>query len=597
MNRNFRLHQITAIFLAFFAFVMSALISRTVFERLPHLEDEVAYLFQARVFARGDLTIDIPDPRRAYWQPFVVDHTESGQRFGKYTPGWPAILSVGVHLGQEWVINAFFAALTVALTYRLAGEIFNRDVGLIAAALTAFSPMALLLNASLMGHSAALCCATLFMYAYWRIERGRNGFRWAFIAGTALGIVVISRPLTAVAIALPFVALSAVRLIHALMLRIDWSKTPLRAMLILAGCTLLISTAIPLFNAAATHNPRQNLYELVWSYDKVGFGECCGRNLHRLEKAVAHTRFDLSLTAADLFGWQLGGITPELQDHLRTRSDYWPQIGLSFVPLPFGVLISLFPKLRRDQRLGLGAFILWLIGAGIWVALALNLDRKILADPIFSWIWVLTALAWLLMPLYFLKDAAPPLRWTWLFLSITLGIVLVQMTYWIGSQRYSTRYYYEALTAAAILSAILIAALARKINRQLVYGALALLLIYSLYAYSTPRISALYQFNQVGRTLIDAVNQLREDDRPILVLITGPASGENQVRWRAYGSLMVSTSPYLDSEIVAAWDTQAEGVREAILERFPDRQVIEMEAAGNQAYFKDPSPSNDQEIP
>jgi hypothetical protein len=193
-----RYHFIVLLLIAF-SMVMSALISRVVFERLPHLEDEVAYLFQAKTYAGGHLVIDSPEPRRAYWQPFVVDYAPTGERFSKYTPGWPALLTIGVLFGQPWIINAFLAGLTVALTYRLGSEIFNPDVGLIATVLTAFSPMALLLNATLMGHTAALYGVTLFFYAYWRIERGRHALRWGIIAGIALGLVVTTRPLTPLA--------------------------------------------------------------------------------------------------------------------------------------------------------------------------------------------------------------------------------------------------------------------------------------------------------------------------------------------------------------------------------------------------------------
>jgi hypothetical protein len=171
-KRPFAYHQRLALVLAVFSFGMAGLVSRTVFERLPHLEDEMAYLFQARTYARGSLVIESPVPSRAYWQPFVVDF--DGRRFGKYTPGWPLHLMVGEMMGQPWVINAFLAAMTVALVYRLGREVYSVDVGLIAAALVAFSPMALLLNATLMGHTAALFAVVLFMYAYWRIERGRR---------------------------------------------------------------------------------------------------------------------------------------------------------------------------------------------------------------------------------------------------------------------------------------------------------------------------------------------------------------------------------------------------------------------------------------
>ncbi|HEX2905982.1 MAG TPA: hypothetical protein VHO69_03935, partial [Phototrophicaceae bacterium] len=101
-----------------------------------------------------------------------------------------------------------------------------------------------------------------------------------------------------------------------------------------------------------------------------------------------------------------------------------------------------------------------------------------------------------------------------------------------------------------------------------------------LYAYSTPRITPLYRFNWVSPDLIQAVEARREGERPVLVIVAG-----GDVRWRAFGPLMASTSPYLDSPIVAAWDTQVAGVRDQILARFPDRQVIEMVAERNRACF------------
>src|SRR5215207_164701 len=133
-------HQILALLLVVFSMGMSYFVSDRTFEHLPHLEDEVAYLWEAKLLARGQTVIDSPAPRRAYWQPFVVDFSEN--RFGKYTLGWPLILSIGVLLGQTWVVNAFLSGLTVALVYRFGLEIFNPDVGVFAAALTAFSPMA-----------------------------------------------------------------------------------------------------------------------------------------------------------------------------------------------------------------------------------------------------------------------------------------------------------------------------------------------------------------------------------------------------------------------------------------------------------------------
>ena len=73
MTRSLPKPALAAALLALFAFSMSALISRTVFDRMPHLEDEMAYLFQARTYAGGHLTVATPQPQRAYWQPFLID--------------------------------------------------------------------------------------------------------------------------------------------------------------------------------------------------------------------------------------------------------------------------------------------------------------------------------------------------------------------------------------------------------------------------------------------------------------------------------------------------------------------------------------------
>jgi len=595
--------QTVIIVLALFSFFMSALVSRTVFERLPHLEDEVAYLYQARVFAEGHITAPIPEPRRAFWQPFVLDRNEA--RFSKYTPGWSVVLSLGILMGQPWVINALFASLTVVLTYRMGREIFNPDVGVIGAALVAFSPMALLLNGSLMGHTAALFYATLFLYAYWRVEKGQAILRWGAIAGLALGMIVISRPLTAIAIGLPFIIWSGARLLQRLLQQREQFIATLRPLVLLGVCTLLISSAIPLYNHATVGDARQNLYELVWSYDRVGFGECCGRNGHRLEKAYLHTRYDLSLTAADVFGWQLGTITPELEQHLLTQSDAWEPVGLGFFLFPFGVLIGIwgYNTSRKEKKRTieehihtLAPLVAWAVGASAWVFIPLNLSLEMQRDPTFSWFWVLLGIAWLMLPLVILAFQTNSTRqqWTWLLVSVSLGIVLVQMTYWIGSQRYSTRYYFEALTAFALVSALPLAWLARRISRPLVYGALSIALIYSLYAYSTPRISVLYRFNFIGQDLIQEIEQRREGDQPLLVIVTGTDQGDERVRWRALGSLMAVTSPFLDSDIVGAWDYQADGIREAIIQQFPDRQIIEMGAAGNDNWFMEDSVTSDE---
>jgi hypothetical protein len=190
-------------------------------------------------------------------------------------------------------------------------------------------------------------------------------------------------------------------------------------------------------------------------------------------------------------------------------------------------------------------------------------------------------MSWILLPFGLLIGWRK--RWTWLLAGAALALVVVHLTYWIGSQRYSTRYYSEALTALALISALPLAWLIERTKRRwVVYALLAAGLIYSLYVYSAPRINALYRFNFITPEPIEGVMARRVGDQPVLVIVTG-----SDVRWRALGTLMSVTSPFLDSDIVVGWDNLQPGVRDEILARFPDRQVIEMQAEGNQAWFTD----------
>ena len=94
MNNRFDRQDVIAMcLLAAVAIVAAASVSWFVFERVPHLEDELTYLFQARTYARGALWAPAPIPRSPFFVPFVV--TMEGRRFGKYPPGWPLLLAIG----------------------------------------------------------------------------------------------------------------------------------------------------------------------------------------------------------------------------------------------------------------------------------------------------------------------------------------------------------------------------------------------------------------------------------------------------------------------------------------------------------------------
>jgi 4-amino-4-deoxy-L-arabinose transferase-like glycosyltransferase len=585
-------YHAAALALALVSFALSAFISRAVFEHLPHLEDEVAYLFQAQVYARGELTVPLPVPDPPFWRPFVVDNHPGGQWFSKYTPGWSAWLALGVILNMPWLINASFAMLTVVLTYRMGREIFNRDVGLIAAALLTFSPIALLLSGTLMGHTSALFFVTLFLYAYWRMSRPRPLRRqilWGLLAGFALGMLVVNRPLTGIAISAPVILWSGIRLLLRLFRSPQAAWQALVPLLGLSVVTVIIALAIPIYNYAATGDPTQNLYTLVWEYDQVGFGECCGRSGHTLKKGVQFARYDLSLLAADLFGWQLEPVTTTMQQYLTgrppsgiTADAYWLGFGWSWLLIIPGIVIGYRGKWWAW---------LWAVNVAVWIAWLPSAYNNSMT------LWLLFGGILALAPLIFVAsiqadEGDPQPAWTWLLLSIGVALVTLHLAYWIGSQRYSTRYYFEMIVGLCIISALPLAWIIQKLPalKPVVYIGLAAVCLWSLITYSTPRIDALRDFNRIDQTLIQEVNQRRQNpDQPALVIVNG-----NGVSWRSYGALMASTSPFLDSDIVAAYDNQTAGRRQEIIALFPNREIIEMGATdalgGDHSWFFDTCP-------
>ena len=87
--RKGRYLDVLALLLALSGLMITAWVSDDVFERIPHVEDEFAYLWQAEVMAEGQISQPSPETPRAFPVPFVVDH--DGQRFAKYPPGWPVV--------------------------------------------------------------------------------------------------------------------------------------------------------------------------------------------------------------------------------------------------------------------------------------------------------------------------------------------------------------------------------------------------------------------------------------------------------------------------------------------------------------------------
>jgi len=295
-----RLPSILAGLIALGACLAAAWASLVVFERMPHLEDEFANLWQAEVMADGRIALPSPDFPRSFMVPFVVDY--EGLRFGKYPPGWPALLSLGVRLGAPWLVNALLAGACAWLTYRLGRRLGGAAIGLLAALLVATSPMFLLLSASLMSHALSVFL-TLALTLAWLDSTSPEPAKVpralpVAVAGLSLGLLALTRPLTAVAVGLPFG-------VHGMWLLLRGSMRARRAVLVIGLVAAATGSLVLVWQWALTGDALRNLYTLWWPYDRIGFGPGHGVTEagHSLNLARINTKFSLRVGRHDLFGW------------------------------------------------------------------------------------------------------------------------------------------------------------------------------------------------------------------------------------------------------------------------------------------------------
>jgi 4-amino-4-deoxy-L-arabinose transferase-like glycosyltransferase len=330
-----------ALIISVVAVLVTFLITVSVFENTPHIEDEVAYVWQAQAISNGYLTLPSPPNPKNFLVPFVVDL--DGQRFGKYPLGWPALLAIGVRLGLRQLVNPLLAGLGVWLTYRLGKKVFGETVGLIAAGLTLTSPFFLMNSGTLLSHPFGLVLSAAFALA-WIDAFGDNTYSQRklplIVAALSLGVLALSRPFTALAVALPF-GLHGIYLL----LRGNWQTR--RQVVAVGAASALVAGLYFLWQYAVTGDPLTSPYTLWWPYDKVGFGPGYGvtESGHSLRLARINTKFSLWVGCRDLFGWA----------------------GYSWIFLPFGLVAVIIRRNWQGFLVGSVYASLVLIYLAYWV--------------------------------------------------------------------------------------------------------------------------------------------------------------------------------------------------------------------------------------
>lgn len=160
--------------------------------------DELAYLFQARLFAGGRWATLPPPMADAFAQPHVL---VAPVMASKYPPGHSLLLAVGQRLGLPALVVLALAALKAAATFALTRRLATGAVAL-ATCLFLLHGDSLAWSASYFSETTTGALLVVAWYALLRWHR-EGGWGWIALLAAAMGWSAITRPFSAVLFTLP----------------------------------------------------------------------------------------------------------------------------------------------------------------------------------------------------------------------------------------------------------------------------------------------------------------------------------------------------------------------------------------------------------
>ncbi|KAB1194081.1 hypothetical protein GJR96_11830 [Haloferax sp. MBLA0076] len=237
-------------------------------------DDEGVYLTQAAMLLDGKVFLypgALADAVRPWF--FVVEATTSApggvQMYSKYSPVVPAMFALGLAVGLPNLVLGAVAAANAGLVYTLTADVFDRETGVVAAALLVLSPLFLLTSATFLAYAPATMLNLAFAVCYVRAAR-RDSSGYAVVAGALVGLAFFARPYTAVLFALPFIAHSLWALASAWQAGTGWPVFRRYVAIALPGLAFVGLTLA--YNAVVTGDPLRFPYIAFAPLDGIGFG-------------------------------------------------------------------------------------------------------------------------------------------------------------------------------------------------------------------------------------------------------------------------------------------------------------------------------------
>ena len=283
--------------------VIMAWISAVVYRGIPNVQDAVAYFFQAKTLASARLYDPAPALPSFFSQQFILVYHDHW--FGKYPPGWPLFLAVGIMVHLPWLVGPLMSAASLAFVYLIGRELYGWKVAILATLLGLSSPFWLFLGASYYPHAASGLLLVAFVYLLIRWDRRQprtRGTTWRLTlrdarllipAGLLFGTTFITRELDALALAFPFVVV--------------FLRRPLALFWAAVGAILPASLYL-MYNRLVTGAFLTNAYTIERPFDRLGFGPHVGGPRpysanFTFARGLWNVSYDLAHLESGLFGW------------------------------------------------------------------------------------------------------------------------------------------------------------------------------------------------------------------------------------------------------------------------------------------------------
>ncbi len=307
------LSRFTPYLMALWVLIVTISLNVYAFERVPHVPDELAYIFQAKTFLLGRLSNPIPPPEILAAVNYEFLHTFDGKWFSIFPPGWPGLLTLGVWLNAAWLVNPILAALSILLAHRFFRLLISEKFAHIAVVLMASSPWFLTASASMMSHTFTIALVLASWLAL-LCARKNGGTTLVFLGGITMGVLFLTRPLDGL----------IVGLITGLWCLLMQDAKKWRFVLAYGlGCIFTGALLFP-YNYVLTGDlfttPIGNYFNDIWyvGSNRLGFAADIGPkelwgNIdlypgHSIKEALIHIHQNFYTLNFDLFGWGVGSL-------------------------------------------------------------------------------------------------------------------------------------------------------------------------------------------------------------------------------------------------------------------------------------------------